>query len=72
VRGLSGRLRPPRDGWSRWSFGGLSGTAATREQILDGFFIMIDDKQAEDLDQELIIGRGTVVSFVRLTPPVGG
>jgi hypothetical protein len=38
----------------------------------NGFFILIDDKQAESLDQEYVIGRGTVVSFVRLTPLVGG
>ena len=38
----------------------------------NGFFILIDDKQAEGLDQEFVIGRGTVVSFVRLTPLVGG
>jgi hypothetical protein len=38
----------------------------------NGFFILIDDKQAEGLDQEFTIGRGTVVSFVRLTPLVGG
>ena len=38
----------------------------------NGFFILIDDKQAECLDQEFVIGRGTVVSFVRLTPLVGG
>ena len=38
----------------------------------NGFFILIDDRQAEELDQEFVIGRGTVVSFVRLTPLVGG
>jgi hypothetical protein len=38
----------------------------------NGFFILIDDKQAEGLDQEFVIGRGTVVSFVRLTQLVGG
>jgi hypothetical protein len=38
----------------------------------NGFFILIDDRQAESLDQEFVIGRGTVVSFVRLTPLVGG
>src|SRR5262245_5004843 len=38
----------------------------------NGFFILIGDKQAEGLDQEFVIGRGTVVSFVRLTPLVGG
>lgn len=37
-----------------------------------GFFILIDDKQAEKLDQEFEIGRGTIVSFVKLTPLVGG
>lgn len=38
----------------------------------NGFFILIDDKQAEGLDQEFVIGRESVVSFVRLTPLVGG
>jgi hypothetical protein len=38
----------------------------------NGFFILIDDKQAESLDQEFVIGRESVVSFVRLTPLVGG
>ena len=38
----------------------------------NGFFILIDDRQADGLDQEFVIGRGTVVSFVRLTPLVGG
>jgi hypothetical protein len=38
----------------------------------NGFFILIDDKQAESLDQEFVLGRGSLVSFVRLTPLVGG
>lgn len=38
----------------------------------NAFFILIDDRQAEGLDQEFVIGRGSVVSFVRLTPLVGG
>ena len=38
----------------------------------NGFFILIDDKQAESLDQQFTIGRGTEVSFVKLTPLVGG
>ena len=37
-----------------------------------GFFILIDDKQAENLDQEFTIGPGTLVSFVKLTMLVGG
>ncbi len=38
----------------------------------NGFFVLVNDKQAEGLDDELTIGRGTVVSFVKLTPLVGG
>jgi hypothetical protein len=38
----------------------------------NGFFILIDDRQAESLDQEVVIGRGTEVSFVQLMPMVGG
>jgi hypothetical protein len=38
----------------------------------NGFFILIDDIQAESLDQEFVIGRGASVSFVKLTPLVGG
>lgn len=38
----------------------------------NGFLVLIDDKQAEGLDQEFVIGHGTQVSFVRLTLLVGG
>ena len=38
----------------------------------NGFFILIDNHQAEELDQELVIGHGTEVTFVKLTPMVGG
>jgi hypothetical protein len=38
----------------------------------NGFFILIDEKQAEELDQEVLIGRGTEVSFVKLVQLVGG
>jgi hypothetical protein len=34
--------------------------------------ILIDDKQADRLDQEFVIGHGTLVSFVKLTLLVGG
>jgi hypothetical protein len=37
-----------------------------------GFLVLIDDKQAANLDQEFTIGRETQVSFVKLTPLVGG
>ena len=38
----------------------------------NGFFILVDDRQVEGLDEEFVIGRGTLVSFVKLTPLVGG
>lgn len=38
----------------------------------NGYFVLIDDKQAESLDQEFVIGHGTLVSFVKLTLLVGG
>ena len=38
----------------------------------NGFLILIDNQQAETLDQEFIIRSGTEVSFVRLTLLVGG
>lgn len=38
----------------------------------NGFFILVDDRQVESLDEEFVIGRGTLVSFVKLTPLVGG
>ena len=38
----------------------------------NGFFVLIDDKQAESLDQEVVIGHGSLVSFVKLTPLAGG
>jgi hypothetical protein len=38
----------------------------------NGFFILIDDKQAESLDQQFTIGHDTQVSFVKLVQLVGG
>lgn len=38
----------------------------------NGFFVLIDNKQSQNLDDEVLIGKGTQVSFVRLTPLVGG
>lgn len=36
------------------------------------FFVLIDDKQAERLDQEFTVSSRTEVSFVKLTMLVGG
>jgi hypothetical protein len=38
----------------------------------NGFFILIDDRQAESLDQEFEIGPASRISFVKLTLLVGG
>ncbi|MEM8874187.1 MAG: hypothetical protein AAGD32_07990 [Planctomycetota bacterium] len=38
----------------------------------NGFFILIDDRQAESLDEQLTLRHDTTVSFVRLTPLMGG
>lgn len=38
----------------------------------NGFFILIDDRQAEDLDETVTIRHDTKVSFVKLVPLVGG
>ncbi len=38
----------------------------------NGFFILVDDEQAEDLEQVISITPNTSVSFVKLTPLVGG
>lgn len=36
------------------------------------FFVIVDDRQAEHLDEEFSIGPKTEVSFVKLVPLVGG
>jgi hypothetical protein len=38
----------------------------------NGFFILIDDRQAESLDEEITLRPDTNVAFVKLTPLVGG
>jgi hypothetical protein len=38
----------------------------------NGFFILVNDKQAESLDQEFEVGPSTEISFVKLTLLVGG
>jgi hypothetical protein len=38
----------------------------------NGFFILVDDEQVGDLDEEITLKAGTQVSFVKLTPLVGG
>jgi glutaredoxin 2 len=38
----------------------------------NGYFLLIDNIQAESLDQMVVINKNTTVSFVKLTPLVGG
>lgn len=38
----------------------------------NGFFILVDDRQVDALDETIMIRPGTQVSFVKLTPLVGG
>lgn len=38
----------------------------------NGFFILVDDKQVETLEEEIQIRPGMQVSFVKLVPLVGG
>ena len=38
----------------------------------NGFFLLIDNRQAERLDEELLLSSESTVSFVKLTPLIGG
>ncbi|MBL6447056.1 hypothetical protein JMN32_12105 [Fulvivirga sp. 29W222] len=38
----------------------------------NGFFILVDDEQCEDLEQEVLVNENTSISFLKLTPLVGG
>lgn len=40
--------------------------------LKNGFFMLVDDKQVESLDQEVLVSSNTTISFVKLTPLVGG
>jgi hypothetical protein len=38
----------------------------------NGFLVLVDDRQVEDLDAELDLGTRTEISFLKLIPLVGG
>ncbi|WP_324679168.1 hypothetical protein [Hymenobacter sp. GOD-10R] len=38
----------------------------------NGFFVLVNDRQVESLDEEVWLGTGATASFVKLTPLVGG
>jgi hypothetical protein len=38
----------------------------------NGYFVLIDNIQAESLEQMVVINSNTIISFIKLTPLVGG
>lgn len=38
----------------------------------NGYFVLIDDHQVEDLEQEILVSKATEINFVKLTQLVGG
>lgn len=40
--------------------------------LKNGFFILIDDEQTETLEQQFLVDEATQVTFIKLTPLVGG
>ena len=38
----------------------------------NGFFLLVNDRQVESLDEEIWLGQGATASFLKLTPLVGG
>ncbi|WP_210487082.1 hypothetical protein [Rufibacter aurantiacus] len=38
----------------------------------NGYFVLVDNKQAESLEEEVLLTGNTTVSFLKLTPLVGG
>jgi hypothetical protein len=40
--------------------------------LKNGFFILIDDVQSESLEQMVELRHDTVISFIKLTPLIGG
>ena len=38
----------------------------------NAYFILVDDQQVEDLDQRIFLKEGSAISFLKLTPLVGG
>ena len=38
----------------------------------NGYFVLVNNRQVESLEEEVWMGSGAVVSFIKLTPLVGG
>lgn len=67
-RALNGfRLRTPRRiDWEEQA------SRAIEAFERNGFMILVDERQAESLDEEITLGLDTQVSFLKLVPLVGG
>ena len=67
-RALNGvRLRTPREVDWKQQF-----DKACDAFDRNGFFVLVDDRQAESLDEPVTLRHDTRVSFVKLVPLVGG
>ena len=61
------RLRRPREiDWKKQF------EAACEAYARNGFLILVDERQAGGLDEEVTLGAGTEVTFLRMGPVVGG
>ncbi|GAA3561481.1 hypothetical protein [Snuella lapsa] len=40
--------------------------------LKNGYFVIVDDEQITDYDQEILVSPETEISFLKLTPLVGG
>ncbi|MCA8995478.1 MAG: hypothetical protein KDA80_00760, partial [Planctomycetaceae bacterium] len=69
---LNGQLREYRLPASRQLDWKKQFSTAVEAFEQNGFFILIDNTQAETLDQSFSVSPRTEVSFVKLTPLVGG
>ncbi|MDR6560017.1 MULTISPECIES: hypothetical protein [unclassified Arcicella] len=38
----------------------------------NGYFVLIDNRQAEALDEQILLSSSMMISFVKLTPLIGG
>ena len=47
-------------------------TTALDAFYMNGYFVLIDNIQAEELEQMVVVNEQTQISFVKLTPLVGG
>jgi hypothetical protein len=60
-------LRTPRRlDWQRQA------DVAEEAFLRSGFFVLVGDRQVEDLDEELALATDAEIRFIRLTPLVGG